>query len=501
MDDNISIMESIRLKRKAEEDRLKQLEAQGYKRPPPVPRPLYEDLHHNDRSAVDNLYNHAKAVSIKYGNSLEIIDDENYLPERIMFNDSIADKNRFLELMSYESYLTEGQSAEPLRIRSIILRHNFAKQLTPKEYLFDSVPESLASFENLNQLIIENPLFETIDLKPVPTFMKLIIRQNHDYEKVEEEDKLNVVSNLHSSVFFSNLRTLSIFNQSIGELINSNLYNETSKLVEIRIVTNKAELKIDNFAKLAQNFQNLRFIGFSNCNLKVVPNGLGKLKNLMTLNLDDNPLENIAEDLADAPKLGTLLFKSEKLNSADLFYTKFFENILKENRVIDALFLNALELKLPEDDGEKLKVSEMVDNTLKMAEEIILREITIDIDEFNRRKNFYLEEYKQMNQDLGYNPLFDWKNELRFYPTDEINYIEKILKNRLTRPQAIEEYVYFGSIGRLRFSFGSIKLKEIRKIYQAYFDEKYRYSRNIDTLPQEELQFWLENVGIRTEMV
>jgi hypothetical protein len=386
---------------KAEEEELR-LAALGMVPPKPNPTPTYETLHPDDLAAFEELYNYMKSVSEKYGNIPGEYDEDNYKKTRILFDDTVEDKNKYIQQrMFYSTSMTSEYIIKELRIRGITLRHNEAKIFTEKEFLYEQIPACLSKFEYLDSLSIIEPLFSEADVRNLPELKELTLtsypsNRFYDSEDMQKKGKINKITDLHPSIFLSNLRSLDISGQQIKDL--PDLPGDwSSKLVDITIIENdlNVELNLDNLGKAADRFPSLYRIDLKDNNLKSIPRGFGQLTNLMSLDLSNNPIEFIAEDLADAPKLGFLKVKSEKLNAADPFFIKLIDNIFNKNRIIHRFYLNAGDFRLPLELSQEVEIREQLKTALKQVKKIAVGEDELGKKEHLRRRQYYLEEYER----------------------------------------------------------------------------------------------------------
>jgi hypothetical protein len=450
---------------KAEEEELR-LAALGMVPPKPNPTPTYETLHPDDLAAFDELYAYMKSVSEKYGNVPGEYDENNYKKTRILFDDTIEDKNKYIQQrMFYSTSMTSEYIIKELRIRGITLRHNEAKIFTEKEFLYEQIPACLSKFEYLDGLSVIEPLFSKADIANLPELKEFTIAphtNNLFYNNIvmRKEEKINKITELHTSIFLSNLRSLRIRGQRIQYLPELR-GDRSSKLVDLTITENdpNCELDLTKLAKAACKFPNLYKIDLRDNNLKSIPHGFGQLTNLMSLDLSNNSIEFIAEDLADAPKLGFLKVKSEKLNAADPFFIKLIDNIFNKNRIIHRFYLNAGDFRLPLELSQEVEIREQLKTALKQVKKIAVGEDELGKKEHLRRRKYYLEEYERVNRDYGYTEIYDYKNQLRVYPRLELEALER--KSRDKSRKAIPYNPFY-------FSFGSKKLRTIDRYYHCF---------------------------------
>jgi Leucine-rich repeat (LRR) protein len=514
-----TIYDYIQDLKREEEEKIKQLAALG-KVEPTYPRISYKDLHPDDKEAIDELYEYLRRVHAKFGfsnNEIETLEDltiwkdarelidgepgdyKNNMHPALLFDGSIEDKERCArKFTSYISFSINGIEAPDTRIRKVTLEHMFNYKLKRIEFLYDeSFTKVLRKFDHLEDLILFNPNFSTLDISDLPHLKRLMVWDGMmDSEKINKlfsnRDQVNLISYLHPSVFLSNIRNLDINNQQIAGF--PELQGETlSRLVYLRIMNNQADtLDLINAGKFAYKFPYLSFIYFQNNKIRQIPEGFGKLKNLLEISLSKNPLDFIAEDLGDAPKL--LNFYNDqfdKLNAADPFFFKIINNIYNSKRIIHTMSFNAGELILPNDPDEKVRIIEQLRQTTDLAYEIVLYELSLPEEELLQRLKFYHKEYEKRTEWLGYEQLFDWKDELRRSPPESyVNRLINRLQNESSNKATYEELKYklardphyiYGIL-----DYGSNKLQDIDPRYHL-FQGKCR----CPTIYDERLDEWL----------
>jgi hypothetical protein len=450
---------------KAEEEELR-LAALGMVPPKPNPTPTYETLHPDDLAAFDELYAYMKSVSEKYGNVPGEYDENNYKKTRILFDDTIEDKNKYIQQrMFYSTSMTSEYIIKEMRIRGITLRHNEAKIFTEKEFLYEEIPACLSKFGSLETISVIEPLFSNADISHFPQLKKLYLTSYpsdrfYDSEDMQKKGKINKITDLHPLIFFSNLRSLDIAGQQIKDLPDLN-GDQSSKLVDLTITENdpNIELNLENLGKAANKLPNLYRLNLRENNLKNIPPGFGQLTNLMSLDLSNSPIEFIAEDLADAPKLGFLMVESEKLNAADPFFIKLIDNIFINDRIIHEMYLNAGDFRLPVKLSKETEVIERLKDTLDQAKKIAMREGKIGEKQYQRRRQYYLEEYERINRDYGYTDIYDYKKQLRIYPRRIMKALDDKRRDRFHTPIPIHP---------LYFKYGSKKLRTIDPYYHCF---------------------------------